>query len=322
MEGYLMKIGIMGTGGIGGYFGGLLARVGFDLHFVARGKHRQAILEEGLQIVSSQGSFRVLIHVTSEPHEIGPVDLLLFCVKSFDTEDVARFAASMVEENTVILTLQNGIDNVDKLVQEYGQERIMAGTTFIEASIAAPGVIAHSGQAGRMVFGELSGERTARAEAILDTFQRAGIEAELSSDIQKVLWSKFLFICGIHGVSTLSHASLGLVLSCPETRDLVTGVMREVELLARAREVNLPEGVVSEAMRLAESYNKKFKCSMLRDLEWRRPMEVEALNGMVVKLGRQSGVETPLNRVLYACLKLENEKMKNPFWASQLDDFA
>ncbi|MCU0586911.1 MAG: 2-dehydropantoate 2-reductase [Syntrophobacteraceae bacterium] len=315
-----MKIGIMGTGGIGGYFGGLLARGGSDIHFVARGKHRQAILEDGLQIVSSQGSFQVMIHVTSEPHEIGPVDLLLLCVKSYDTESVAQFAAPMVEENTIVLTLQNGIDNAEKLIREFGEERIMAGTAFVEASIAAPGVIAHSGKAGRIVFGELSGNRTARAEAILDTFTRAGIEAELSQDVRQVLWSKFLFICAIHGVSTLSHATLGLVLSCPETRDLVIGVMREIEVLARAREVSLPDQVVPEAVKLAESYNRSFKCSMLRDLEWRRPMEIEALNGMVVKLGRQEGVETPLNRAIYACLKLENDKIRNPFWASQLDN--
>lgn len=317
-----MKIGIMGTGGIGGYFGGLLARGGFDIHFVARGKHRQAILEDGLQIVSSQGSFQVMIHVTSEPHEIGPVDLLLFCVKSYDTESVARFAAPMIEQNTVVLTLQNGIDNAEKLIREYGEERIMAGTAFVEASIAAPGVIAHSGRAGRIVFGELSGRKTARAEAILDMLTRAGIDTELSNDVQQVLWSKFLFICGVHGVSTLSRASLGLVLSCPETRDLVVGVMQEIEILARAQGVNLPDRVVSDAMQLAESYNKSFKCSMLRDLEWRRPMEIEALNGMVVKLGRQHGVETPLNQALYACLKLENEKIRSPFWATQLDDSA
>ena len=317
-----MKIGIMGTGGIGGYFGGLLARGGFDIHFVARGKHRQAILEDGLQIVSSQGSFQVMIHVTSEPHEIGPVDLLLFCVKSYDTESVARFAAPMIEQNTVVLTLQNGIDNAEKLAREYGEERIMAGTAFVEASIAAPGVIAHSGRAGRIVFGELTGKETSRAKAILDVLTRAGIEAELSDNVHQVLWSKFLFICGVHGVSTLSRASLGLVLSCPETRDLVVGVMQEIEILARARGISLPDRVVPEAIQLAESYNKSFKCSMLRDLEWRRPMEIEALNGMVVKLGRQHGVETPLNQALYACLKLENEKIRNPFWAIQLDNTA
>lgn len=317
-----MKIGVMGTGGVGGYFGGLLARAGVDIHFVARGKHRQAILEEGLQVVSSQGSFRVLIHVTSEPDEVGPVDLLLFCVKSYDTLDVARSIAPMVEEDTVILSLQNGIDNVSKIAQYYGDDRVLGGTAFVEASIAAPGVIAHSGKPGRIVFGELSGKQTSRAERIFELFQRAGINAELSTNIHEVLWAKFLFICAIHGVSTLSRAPLGLVLSCPETRELVIGVMREVEALARRRGVNLSEQVVPDAVALAESYNKKFKCSMLRDLEWRRPMETEALNGMVTKLGKEADLETPLNQAIYACLKLENQKIVNPFWASQLEDIS
>lgn len=317
-----MKIGVMGTGGIGGYFGGLLARAGLDIHFIARGKHRQAILEDGLQVVSNQGSFRVLIHVTSEPEEIGPVDLLLFCVKSFDTVDVARQVTPMVEEDTVILSLQNGIDNVDKLISRFGEERVLAGTAFVEASIATPGVIAHSGKPGRIVFGELSGLRTERAERILRMFTDAGVDAELSADIWQVLWSKFLFICAIHGVSTLSRAPLGMVLSIPETREVVIGVMREVEALARKRGVNLPEQVVADSIALAESYNKKFKCSMLRDLEWRRPMEIEAINGMVVKMGKESGIETPLNQCIYACLKLENQKILNPLWSIQLDDFA
>lgn len=317
-----MKIGVMGTGGVGGYFGGLLARAGYDIHFVARGKHRQAMLEEGLQVISGQGSFRVMIHVTSEPDEIGPVDLLLFCVKSYDTLDAARFISPMVEEGTMILSLQNGIDNIDKLIQCYGEERVIGGTAFIESSIASPGVISHSGKPGRLVFGEMSGKITKRVEALLDAFLKAGIDAELSSDINGVLWSKFLFICAIHGVSTLSRAPLGLIFSYPETRELVVGVMREVEILARTRGVALPETAVSDALTLAESYNKKFKCSMLRDLEWRRPMEIDALNGMVVKLGKEAEVETPLNQVIYACLKVENQKIVNPFWASQLEDFA
>ena len=317
-----MKIGVMGTGGVGGYFGGLLAHAGYDIHFVARGRHRQAILEEGLQVISSQGSFRVMIHVTSEPDEIGPVDLLLFCVKSYETPDAVRLIAPMVEEETVILSLQNGIDNVDALIQTYGDERVMGGTVFIESSIASPGVIAHSGKPGRIIFGELSGERTARAEKTLGLLQSAGVDAELSTSITEVLWSKFLFICAVHGVSTLSRSPLGLVLSNPETRELMIAVMREVEVLAHRRGVDLPEHVVAESIALADSYNKKFKCSMLRDLEWKREMEIEALNGMVVKLGKELGIPTPFNQTIYACLKLENEKISNPFWASQLEDFS
>lgn len=315
-----MKIGVVGTGGVGGYFGGLLARAGIDTHFVARGKHLQAIQEEGLQVVSSQGSFRVMIHATSEPHEIGPVDLLLFCVKSFDTATAARFAAPMVEDDTIILTLQNGIDNAQKISQYYGEERTLEGTCYVEASIASPGVIAHVGKPGRIVFGERSKQPGEKAKQILDTFLKAQIDAELSGDIEEVLWAKFLFICAIHGVTTLSRAPLGLILSCQETRELVVSVMREVEILARAKGVNLPDQVLAESVALAESYNKRFKCSMLRDLEWRRPMEIEALNGMVVKMGKEVGVETPLNQTIYACLKLENQKILDPFWATQLEE--
>ncbi len=314
-----MKIGIMGTGAVGGYFGGLLARAGLDVHFVARGKHLQAILEDGLQVASDQGSFRAMIHATSEPFEIGPVDLLLFCVKSYDTLDAARAIAPMVEDDTVILSLQNGIDNVEKLNQRYGAERVMGGTTFIESSIASPGVITHTGKPGRIVFGEMSGEKTERAEAILDLFLRGSIDAELSRNIPKVLWSKLMFICGVHGVSTLSRSPLGLVLSNPETRELLIGVMGEVMALARKSGVALDDRVLDESVVLAESYSKTFKCSMLRDLEWRRPLEIEALNGMVVGLGKKMQVEAPLNSAIYACLKLENYKILNPFWMNRLD---
>lgn len=314
-----MKVGVMGTGATGGYFGGLLALAGVNTHFVARGKHYRAILEDGLQIVSNQKTQHVLIHVTPEPDEVGPVDLLLFCVKSFDTEYAARIIEPMVAQDTVILSLQNGIDNIDKLIELYGRDQLLAGTAFIEASIASPGVIAHMGKPGRIVFGEFSGERTRRSEGILELFRGAGIEAELSSDIDRVLWEKFLFICAVHGVSTLSRSPLGLVLAVPESRELVSGVMREVEAVARCRGVALPGDVLEEAMRLAEGYGMSFKPSMLRDLEWRRSIEIEALNGMVVRMGKECALDTPLNQAIYACLKLENEKIRNPLQAYQWD---
>ena len=311
-----MKIGIVGTGGIGGYFGGLLARAGLDTHFMARGKHLRAILEDGLQIVSNHKSFRIMIHATADADEIGPVDLLLFCVKSYDTSEAARLIEPMVESETMILSLQNGIDNIDKLVAIYGEDRVLGGTTFIQSYIGSPGVVVHVGKAGRMVFGELSGVRTKRIARVQGLFHQAGIEAEVSTDILQVLWSKFLFICGIHGVSTLSRSPLGLVMACPETRELLVGVMNEVEALARLRGIGLPEKVVDEALVMAEGYDREFKCSMLRDLEWHRPMEIDALNGMVVQLSRDAGLNAPFNQTIYSCLKLENEKIKNPFWAS------
>jgi 2-dehydropantoate 2-reductase len=314
-----MKIGVVGVGGVGGYFGGLLARMGVDIHFVARGKHLRALQDEGLQVLSSQGNFHILLHATAEPHEIGPVDLVLFCVKSFDTFHAAREMESMVDDSTVILSLQNGIDNIEKLIAHYGPERIMGGTAYIESSLAAPGVIAHTGTMGRIVFGELDGGSSERALKILQVFQQAGIDTELSNNIERVLWEKFLFICGVHGVSTLSRAPLGLVLSCPETRELLVEVMGEVQQLAQRKGIVLAKSAVRDAMDLIGTYKKQFKCSMLRDLEWRRPMEIEALNGMVVKLGQILGLATPFNQTIYACIKLENQKILEPFWLSQLE---
>ncbi len=141
----------------------------------------------------------------------------------------------------------------------------------------------------------------------------------MSENIERVLWEKFLFICGVHGVSTLCRAPLGLVLSCPETRELLIGVMREVEQLAQRKGIALSDSAINNAMELIGSYKKQFKCSMLRDLEWRRPMEIEALNGMVVRLGQDMGLATPFNQTIYACIKLENQKILDPFWMSQLE---
>ncbi|SFN07610.1 ketopantoate reductase family protein [Thermodesulforhabdus norvegica] len=314
-----MKIGVMGTGGVGGYFGVFLAMAGHDIHFVARGKHLQAIEDEGLRLISNEQTYRVNVHATSEPHEIGPVDLLLFCVKSYDTEGAARLIEPMVESETTILTLQNGIDNVDKLARLYDIRQLMAGTAYIESTVTSPGVIVHKGPPGRIVFGELDGSITERARTIEKTFQDAQIDVRLTDRIQQVLWEKFLFICGVHGVGTISRSSIGQVLACPETRKLLVGVMREVEEVARKRDISLPDDIVDRSMQLAESYDPRFRPSMLRDLEWRRPIEIEALNGLVVKMGKEVGVETPLNFAIYAALKLEHKKIVDPYWAAVVE---
>ncbi|MCX7823424.1 MAG: 2-dehydropantoate 2-reductase [Syntrophobacterales bacterium] len=315
-----MKVGVVGTGGVGGYFGGLIAMSGnVDIHFLARGKHLQVIEEEGLTVVSNDKSTTVFVHATSEPQDIGYVDLILFCVKSYDTEYTARFMEPMVGPDTVILTLQNGLDNVDKLAQFYDLSQIMAGTTYIESRVASPGVIVHRGHPGRIVFGELNGEITERAKKILDMFIKAKIEAVLSDHIYQVLWEKFLLICAIHGVCTVSRSSIGQVLACEETRELLKGVMEEVKKIAFLKDVGLPDDIVDRSVIIAESYDGAFKPSMLRDLEWKQPLEVDALNGLVVKMGRELGVSTPLNFAIYATLKLEDLKIQNPYWASVVE---
>lgn len=317
-----MKIGVVGTGGVGGYFGVLLVRAGLDTHFLARGKHLRSILESGLEVLSDEWTLRMMVHATAEPEEIGPVDLVLFCVKSYDTLEAGRLLAPMVVEDTVILNLQNGIDNIEKLAGMYGEDRILGGISYIESAIASPGVIAHMGSPGRIEFGELSGKRTERALRILDALREANIEATLSDNIVSNLWMRFLFICAVHGVSTLARARLGMILAHSEMRDFLVGVMREVEAVARARGIDLPASVVGDCLAIAESYDQRFKCSMLRDLEWKRQTEVTALNGMVVKMGKELGVETPMNQAIHACLHLENQKLLNPIWAGRYGEIA
>ncbi len=315
-----MKVGVVGTGGVGGYFGGLLAMSGnVDIHFLARGKHLQVIEEEGLTIVSNDKSTTIFVHATSEPQDIGYVDLILFCVKSYDTEYTARFIEPMVGPETVILTLQNGLDNVEKIAQFYDLSQIMAGTAYIESRIASPGVILHRGHPGRIVFGELNGEITDRAKRIHDLFIKAKIEAVLTDHIERVLWEKFILMCAIHGVGTLSRSSIGQMLACEETRELLRRVMEEVKQVAILKNVGLPEDVIERSMLIAESYDRAFRPSMLRDLEWKQPLEIDALNGLVVKMGRELGFDTPLNFAIYAALKLEDLKIQNPYWASVVE---
>jgi 2-dehydropantoate 2-reductase len=315
-----MKVGVVGTGGVGGYFGGLLAMSGnVDIHFIARGKHHQVIEEEGLTIVSNDKSTTIFVHATSEPQDIGYVDLILFCVKSYDTEYTARFIEPMVGPETVILTLQNGLDNVEKIAQFYDLSQIMAGTAYIESRIASPGVILHRGHPGRIVFGELNGEITDRDTRIQDLFIKAKIEAVLTDHIERVLWEKFILMCAIHGVGTLSRSSIGQMLACEETRELLRRVMEEVKQVAILKNVRLPEDVIERSMLIAESYDRAFRPSMLRDLEWKQPLEIDALNGLVVKMGRELGFDTPLNFAIYAALKLEDLKIQNPYWASVVE---
>ncbi len=311
-----MKVGIMGAGGVGGYFGGLLAASGkMDIHFVARGKHLQLIEEEGLKIVSNEKTMTVYVHATSEPDEIGYVDLLLFCVKAYDTEYAAKAMAPMVGPDTVILPLQNGLDHIEKLAKIYEITQIVPGTTYIESMVSSPGVIVHRGAPGKIIFGELSGEITERVKKIYNLFTSANIPIELSDRIETVLWEKFLLICAVHGVATLSRSSMGQILSFNETRELLKGLMKEVEEIARRKNISLSENIIEKSLELCETYDRAFKPSMLRDLEWKRPLEIDALNGLVVKMGKELGVPTPLNFAVYAALKLEDKKNQDPYWA-------
>lgn len=312
-----MKIAVMGTGGVGGYFGGMLAQAGHDVTFIARGSHLAAIRDNGLQVKTVHGDFTVgpgrrtaVPLATDDPSDVGPVDLVLFCVKTYHTKEAGHAIAPLIGDDTVILSLQNGVDNEEKLAEMYGQAHVLGGVCYISSAIAAPGVIKQVSGPRTIVFGELDGSITPRAKRIHQAFHEAGIETTLSDNVQQALWTKFLFICALSGVASVARSPVGALVSTPETRELLRETMAEVEAVARARGVELEAGIVDQMMQTAESFTLETKPSMLVDVEKGNRIEIDALNGTVARLGAELGVPVPANRFIYAALKPADERAK------------
>jgi 2-dehydropantoate 2-reductase len=299
-----MRIAVMGAGGTGGFFGGLLARAGEQVTLIARGPHLEAIQRQGLTVRSRlAGEFTIPVAATDDPRQIGPVDLVLFCVKTYDTAVAAEQARPLVGPDTVVLPVQNGVDSAARLAQVVGSRPVIGGVAYVFSSIAAPGIIVQVAGPGRLLFGELTGERSARCARLLQTFKRAGIAAEQPSDIRVALWEKFVNICAASGVTALTRLPIGTILACPETGALFRGTMEEVEAVGRACGIALPGGIVDRWWNFFVDLEPWARGSMAHDLAVGRRLELEALNGTVVRLGREHGIPTPLNFVIYAALK-------------------
>jgi 2-dehydropantoate 2-reductase len=300
-----MRIAVVGAGGTGGFFGGLLARAGEDVTFIARGANLGAIREHGLTVKSRfVGDFTVKARATDDPAEIGPVDLVLFCVKAYDTETAAARMRPLVGPGTVVLPVQNGIDSAERIGRLVTPDAVIGGVAGVSAVIEAPGVIDHrSGPADRIHFGELAGGTSQRTERLLPVVRKAGIKAELRPDIRVALWEKFVRICGFSGLTALTRPPLGPVLGCPETRELFRGTLQEVEAVGRAEGVALPADTVDTSVAFFAAAPPDVRGSLYYDLAAGRRLEVDTLNGTVVRLGRERGVPTPLNFAIYAALK-------------------
>ncbi len=304
-----MKIAVMGAGGVGAYFGGRLARAGEEVHFIARGQHLQAIRDRGLRVKSSFGDFQLKdVAVTDKPETIGPVDVILFTVKSQDTASAARQIKPLIKNDTEVISLQNGVDNEDVLARVLGREHIMGGVAYIEATISEPGVITHKSPFARIVFGELDGRYSERGRVLLEKCQRAGIDAALSDDIMAVIWTKWLFICAFSGITALTRKAIGPILADPDTIALYRRCMEEIAALATAKGVKLPADIVSERLEFSRSkLDPQMKSSLQQDLAKGKALELDALNGYASKLGKDLGVATPVNDFIYAALKLHKD---------------
>lgn len=293
----------MGTGGIGGFFGAKLAHAGEDVWFIARGKHLDALRQRGLRVNSTGGDFTIPPgKMTDDVSAIGHADVILFCVKSFDTESAAQQVAPTLNKDSIVISLQNGVDNEEKISRRLRHGFVYGGAAYISARITAPGVITESGGFQRIIFGPMSGAVTPRANEILQSFVRAGIKSQLQENITKELWRKFIFIASMGALTALSRLSQGEIMSHDPTRFLMFDAMREIQAIAWKLRIDIEPVDEAKVLEGLKRFDGNTRSSMYFDLVSEKPMELEALNGTVVRLGEQLGVPTPIHRVIYSIL--------------------
>lgn len=305
----------MGSGAVGGYFGARLAQAGEEVAFVARRRRLAAIRERGISISSPRGDFRLeSVRVSDDPAAIGPVDVVLFTVKLWSTEEAARQLAPLVGPDTAVMSLQNGVEANDVIARTVGREHLMGGACYIAAALDHAGTVQHGGQMARLVFGEPAGRKTRRAEAFLEACTRAsaGFDAELSPDIDRVIWEKFVFIVGLSAMTALTRRPIGPVRSDPDTRALLADVMREAVAVGRAKGIGLSADFADGRLAFIDTLPPAMTSSMHNDLERGNRLEIGWLSGAVARLGRDAGVPTPANRAVYAALKLHADGTAHP----------
>lgn len=301
-----MRVAVMGAGGMGGYFGGRLARSGAAVAFVARGEHLRAIQARGLVVKSIGGDFTVGAPATDDPGRvpdlIGPVDLVLFCVKSYDTEAAAEALRPLLAPDTAVLTLQNGVVNLETLTRVLGAGRVLGGLVYGFAVIESPGVVRHT-QGGRIVFGELDGRESPRAARFLAAGRLAGFPIEVSPAIRREVWQKYMVICALSGLTALTRRPIGEIRSCPESRRLYRTILEELAAVAAADGAGLPPDAVGTCLANADSLAPDSYSSLYHDLVNGRRLELEALQGHAVRLGARHGIPTPALFAVYAALR-------------------
>ena len=300
-----MRIAIMGSGGVGGYFGARLVKGGADVTFIARGAHLAAMQADGLTIESAHEPIRLpKVNATDDPRSIGPVDMVLFGVKLWDTESAARSLLPVMGPQTGIISFQNGVQKDDTLRQIFGNDAVMGGAAYMATTIGRPGVIVQTGSMQRIVFGEYDGRRSARAEALLAAARAGGINAEISADIRREIWEKYCFLVALSGATTSIRLPLGPIRSNPRTRQFALDLMRETVAVGRALGVNLPQDFAEQRVNFVDGLPVDMTSSMHHDLQRGRPLEVRWLSGGVVEMGAAAGVPTPVNRAVYDVLVL------------------
>jgi 2-dehydropantoate 2-reductase len=309
-----MKILIMGTGGVGGYYGGLLAQQGNEVTFISRGAHLYAIRHEGLKVKSVHGDFTVFpANATEDPAKVEPVDLILFCVKTYNTDEAAEAIRPVIGPQTVVLSLQNGVDAAERIGKVVGLEHVLGGATWLSSAVEAPGIIKQISEFRRIVYGELAGGRSERIQSIFEVLENTGITVEISENIQKILWTKFVFIAAASSIGSLTRLPMGDYRSVPETRRLLSSIMQEVEAVARAQGILLDADVVQKSLAFTDNAAPHIKPSMQLDVESGRRTELESMVGVIGRKGRELGIPTPIADFVYDSLLPIELKARNEY---------
>jgi len=300
-----VRIAILGVGGLGGYFGGRLAKAGADVAFLARGRNLAALRNDGLRIRSQLGDLHLSnVVATDDPATLGRVDLVIIAVKLWDTQEATREIAPLIEGGAGVVSFQNGVEKDDVLRREFGDEPVIGGVGYIAASLAEPGVVAHTGKMQRLVFGEYDGTRSARVEAFLQACRDANIDSELSHDIKRAIWEKFVFLVGLSGATASMRAPIGPIRSNPKSRAFLLDAMREVVAVGRALGVRLAEDFAEDRLAFCDGLPPEMVASMNVDLVAGRRLESPWLSGAIVKLGAAASILTPVNRAIDDILAL------------------
>ena len=299
-----MRIAVYGAGGVGGYFGGLLARTQHEVIFIARGAHLEAIQQSGLQVFSVNGDFHIRpARATADPAEIGVVDYVIVAVKEYHLEGILPSLPPLVGPETVVVPLLNGVDAHERLASVLPPGTVVGGLCSIVAYIESPGVIRNVTQMRSLRAGELDRQHSERVARLVSLWASQGAEAEQPHDIYTAIWSKFLFIASFGGVSSLARVPMGAILASPETRALYRQAMIEVAELARAQSIALPEDIVARTMAFSEGLEPGATSSMQRDVAAGKTFELEAFSGKLAALGVKYRVPTPVHSAIYALLK-------------------
>ncbi|QJR12054.1 hypothetical protein DSM104443_03137 [Usitatibacter rugosus] len=299
-----LKIAVMGSGGLGGYFGARLANGGADVHFVARGAHLQAMRSDGLRIEGPEPIHLPRVSATDDPATIGLSDVVMLGVKLWDTDSALAQIRPLVGPDTAIISFQNGVLKDQYLRAAFDAKNIMGGVGYVATAIDRPGVIKQTGPMQRLLFGEFDGSRSPRGERLLEACLAGGIKAELSGDIRREIWQKYVFLVGLSGTTATIRKPIGPIRENPQTRAFLHDVMREVVAVGRAHGVDLPEDFAANRLEFVDTVSKDMTASMHHDLERGNRLEVRWLSGGVVELGLEKGVPTPLNRAISDILAL------------------